>query len=178
MKLNSQQMADWYKSEGGPDKRVVQWLSVALAESSWETDVVSPTGATGLYQIEPYSWPAQLGPYSLVTDPGYNTLAMLDLSGGGMNFAPWDTAYANINSSGRYTYLAWPETGSAAYNNFVFVATALGTSIGQGVPPPPRPGIDGTVPDGIAWYGQAAGVVIPQLVSGARRVHSIARRSY
>lgn len=161
--LTAGEVYNWYKSEGGPDNRDVAWLSVSLAESSWEVDAVSPTGAVGLYQVEPYSWPARLGSFDMATDPGYNTLAMLDLSGGGMNFAPWDTAYANIYASGRYSYLNWPETGSAAERNFGYVAAQLTGLPYTNPQPPSQPGIDDTLPGAIAWTDQTAGAYVPAL---------------
>jgi hypothetical protein len=176
--LTASQVYDWYKSEGGPDNRSVAWLSVALAESSWNTGARSPTGAVGLYQFEPYSWPANLGSFSLATDPGYNTLAMLDLSGGGANFAPWDTAYANIYASGRYAFLNWPEQGSAAWNNMGWVAAQL-----TGVPfhnpsPPGQPGLDGTLPGAIGWYRQVSGAVTPALAARLHRTMAVTARLY
>jgi len=176
--LSAQQVASWWKSEGGPDKSAVAWVSVSLAESSWDTEAVSPTGAVGLYQVEPYSWPAQLGSFSMATDPGYNTLAAIDLSGGGVNFAPWDTAYANIYASGRYSFLAWPEPGSAAFNHMVYVATVLGTNPDGNAGPPPQPGISGTLPDALKWFSDVTYGAAPALSARARAVSARAGIQY
>lgn len=168
--LNATQMFDAWTGNGGAANKAVAWLSVALAESSWDADALSPTGAEGLYQIEPYSWPSLAGPYSNAYNPGFNTLAAIMLSAGGTNFAPWDTAYANIYASGRYSFLAWPEVGSAAWNNFGPVRAAL-----SGIPftnpgPPPQPGIDGSLPGAIAWYQQVAFQSVPALSNRLRAI--------
>jgi len=176
--LTVQQAADWWKAEGGPDNSVVAWISVGIAESSLNTEAVSPTGAVGLYQLEPYSWPATLGSFDRATDAGYNTLAAITLSGGGMNFAPWDTAYADIYSSGRYSFLNWPEPHSAAWNNMGYVALTLGHVYNGIIKPPGEPGITGTLPDALNWYGQVTHGALPGLNRRAARISARAARGY
>lgn len=176
--LTANEVYDWYKSEGGPDNRSVAWISVSLAESSWTTDALSPTGAVGLYQVEPYSWPSQLGSFDMATDPGYNTLAMLDLSGGGANFAPWDTAYANIYASGRYSFLNWPEQGSAAWNNMGYVAGILSGIPYHSTTPPVQPGLDGSLPDAIAWYQQVSVSAAPAILNRLHAAMAVTGRLY
>ena len=176
--LSAYQMVTYWETNGGPVKLAVAWLSVSLAESSWNTDATSPTDAHGLYQIEPYSWPAGAGSPDRWDDPNANTRAAVILSGGGVNFAPWDTAYADIRSSGRYTFLAWPEAGSAAAGYMPYVQGTLGTSYYGTTVAPDIPGLTGTLPDAIRWYGEAANAIIPNLAHTAKARAAAARRLY
>lgn len=176
--LDAHTMAANWIGNGGPKNRTVAWLAVSLAESSWNTDAVSPTDARGLYQLEPYSWPAGAGPLSGWDQPGPNSLAAIILSGGGMNFAPWDTAYANINASGRYSYLSWPENGSAASNGMPYVTALLGNNYGGSPAPASNPGVDGSLPAALDWYAQATASATPGLSVLARRVSSRASFMY
>jgi branched-subunit amino acid aminotransferase/4-amino-4-deoxychorismate lyase len=100
------------------------------------------------------------------------------LSGGGVNFAPWDTAYADIYKSGRYDFLAWPENGSAAEGYMANVSGLLGNKYYGTVTAPQTPGLTGTLPDAIHWYGEVANAVIPVLTTRARGIGAAARRSY
>ena len=176
--LTAQQMADAYFTVNAPVKRIVAWLAVALAESSWETTAVSPADARGLYQIEPFNFPATGLTDATWTDPVANTRAMLILSGGGMNFAPWDTAYANIGASGRLSFLGWPQDNSAAFNDMPQVAGQLGPHATAQLGPPPQPGLAGGLPDALTWYAAAANSVVPTLAASARGTVVRARRSY
>jgi hypothetical protein len=172
------EVASFWVANGGPAKSAVAWASVSRAESSWDTEAVSPTDARGWYQIEPYSWPAGAGDISGWDQPGPNSRAAVLLSGGGVNFAAWDTAYADINASGRYTFLAWPENGSAAWDNMPTVAGMLGTTYYGGVTPPVVPGLSGTLPDALRWYAQQSDVVLPALITATRAYSDLARRMY
>jgi len=176
--LSAHDMADNWIGNGGPRNRTVAWLSVSLAESSWDTEAVSPTDARGLYQVEPYSWPAAAGPLANWDQPGPNSYAAVLLSGGGVNFAPWDTAYADIEATGRYTFLSWPEPGSAADKNMPYVAGLLGSNFYGGTTPPVQPGVDGTLPAALQWYGQATDTLIPLLTDAANRWTRIAHDMY
>lgn len=176
--LGAYDVVNSWVSVGGPVKLSVAWASVSLAESSWDTEAVSPTDARGLYQIEPYSWPAGAGPLADWIYAERNSLAAVILSGGGVNFAPWDTAYANIGASGRYTFLAWPEPGSAAADNIPYVASLLGTHYFGGPVPVSYPGITGTLPDALRWYSEATNSVLPILTAAARQLRSTAQRMY
>lgn len=176
--LNAHQVVSAWVSAGGPSRTALAWASVSIAESSWNTDAVSPTDARGLYQIEPYSWSAQAGSFGNWRDPYSNSRAAVILSGGGVNFAPWDTAYRNIGHTGRYAFLAWPENGSAAASYMPYVQGALGsTYYGTGAPPG-VPGLSGTLPDAIKWYGEVAESVLPVLSTRARGIGAAARRLY
>lgn len=176
--LHAHQVVAYWTGAGGPARTALAWASVSIAESSWDTEATSPTDAHGLYQIEPYSWPAGAGDGSLWRDPAANSKAAVILSGGGSNFAPWDTAYADIGRSGRYTYLAWPEKGSAAARYMPYVQGALGTTAYGTGAAPAEPGLTGTLPDAIRWYGEASNSVIPNLMRAAWRFGEVARRLY
>lgn len=176
--LTAYQMVLYWETNGGPPKLALPWISVSRAESSWDTEATSPTDAHGLYQLEPYSWPAGAGNGDNWADPNANSRAAVILSGGGVNFAPWDTAYANIEASGRYSFLAWPENGSAAANWMPTVAGELGTTYYGTTVAPDIPGLTGTLPDAIRWYGEVANTIIPNLAHTARSYGATARRLY
>lgn len=138
--LTAVQVADFWIGAGGPRSRAVEWVAIAMGESSLEYDVVSPAGAIGLWQIMPFN----AGPYGYsvqnLYDPAINARIAVLMSGYGVNCAAWDSAYANIYASGRYSYLAWPEVGSADYNNLTAAAAALqgqGLTAATTSPPPP-----------------------------------------
>lgn len=118
--------AGFWTRAGGPANRSAEWVAIAMAESSLETNALSPTGAEGLWQIEYYnSWWAGAAGDDLY-DPAANAQAAVYGSGGGTNCAAWDTCYADISVSGRYSFLAYPERGSAAWLNITAAAAAIG----------------------------------------------------
>lgn len=131
------QVADTWIAAGGPESRAVEWVAISLGESSYETGVVSSAGAIGLWQIMP-EHAAEYGyVVSDLYDPMVNARIAVALSGHGTNCAAWDSCYENINASGRFTYLGWPQPGSADYNNLAVVAVQLGKDkLGGQVPPP------------------------------------------
>lgn len=176
--LTAYQVVNAWTTAGGPRNRAVAWAAVSFAESSWDTLATSYTYAHGLWQIEPGSWPPGAGPGSDWPDPDANALAAVILSGGGMNFAPWDTAYANIGATGRYAYLAWPEPGSAAANNMGMVQGEVGGTYYGTSTAPEMPGLTGTLPDAIAWYADVSNAVLPAMTTRARGVSAAARKLY
>lgn len=136
MQHTALQVADYWIAAGGPKQRAVEWTAISLGESSYDDSVVSSAGAIGLWQI----MPMHAAEYGLTVADLYNPLdnarVAVRLSGGGTNCAAWDSCYANISASGRYTFLAWPEQGSADYNNLQVVAVELGhDKLGGAVPP-------------------------------------------
>lgn len=176
--LSAASMAAHWTGNGGPGNRTVAWLAVALAESGWDTEAVSPANALGLYQILGSNF-AGLGlPESGWDVPDINSRAAVLLSGGGMNFAPWDTAYRDINASGRYSFLAWPESGSAAFNLMGLVAARLGSGFGGGTAPPAQPGVSGTLADALNWYATATNSAAPGLIKDARKIGTRVRAYY
>jgi hypothetical protein len=119
-----------------------------MGESGLRTDVVSPAGAIGLWQIMPF-WAGHFG-FSVdrLYDPVINAILTARISGYGTNCAAWDSAYANIYRSGRYSFLGFPEQGSADYNNLPAAANELGTN-------PPYTVTTSVPPVGSSDYGRA-----------------------
>lgn len=139
--LSASEVAQWWVKAGGPASRSVEWVAIAIAESSLDDAAVSPTNAIGLWQIEVYNaWWAHTNAGGLF-NPLFNAQAAVYGSGGGTNCAPWDTCYADINSSGRYGYLSYPERGSAAWNNITGASAAIGAGgqVGATVGSAPNP---------------------------------------
>lgn len=137
--LSARQVADYWVAEGGPANRAVEWVAIAIGESSLDDSAVSPAGAIGLWQIMPF----HAGEFGITVDslydPRTNALVAVSLSGHGTNCAAWDSCYRDIYASGRYSFLAWPEVGSADYNNLATAANLLGSGWhytgAPGVPP-------------------------------------------
>lgn len=160
--LTIPQCAGAWLGAGGPRSRMVEFVSISMAESSLDDTAVSPVGAEGLWQVMPF-WFPELGlPPSQWSDPHVNAIAAVRISGGGSNCAAWDTCYRDIAASGRYTFLGFPEAGSAAANNIPHVAAVLGVT--PPVPPPGGPTPTGTFTADLpkvdaAWQrlGQAVG---------------------
>lgn len=167
------EVADYWVGAGGPKSRVVEWVAIAIGESSLDADAVSPVGAVGLWQIMPFNAP----PYGYTTadlyDPAVNAKIAVQMSGGGTNCAAWDSAYANIYASGRYSYLAWPEQGSADYNNLAVASAELGGLPINPVTNPGYPGIASTLAGTVAQIQAQASMLIP--AQSARTVQATAR---
>lgn len=158
-----QEVAAYWVAAGGPADRRVEWVAIAEAESSLDDAADSFTGAIGLWQIEFFNAGIGGGTIQQLYDPEYNAHVAVIMSGGGTNCAAWDTCYANIAASGRYRYLAYPENGSAAWNNIPAVSSALGVdTIGGGLPGP-SPSLDSGAGQAIADVQQLTSVAIPAL---------------
>ena len=140
------EVAGYWTSAGGAASRRTEWLAIAMGESgtgggSADCDdaAVSSAGAIGLWQIMPFNAaPWGFTPNDLY-DPFVNARIAVGMSGDGQNCAAWDSAYANIQASGRYSFLAWPEAGSADRANLPIAAAALGSA------PPTDPTTPATV---------------------------------
>ena len=159
--LTIPQCAGAWLGASGPRSRMVEFVAISMAESSLDDEAVSPVGAEGLWQVMPFWFPDLGLPPDQWADPHVNALAAVAISGHGSNCAAWDTCYRDIGSSGRYTFLSFPEPGSAAANNIPQVAAVLG--VNPPVPPPGGGGNPGTYNPNMprvaaAW--QAAGVVL------------------
>lgn len=139
--LSIQQVAGAWMGAGGPQSHVVEFVAISMAESSLNDTAVSPVGAEGLWQVMPFWFPDLGLPPNEWSVPSVNARAAVLISGHGGNCAAWDTAYADINASGRFNFLAFPQPGSAAANNIPQVAAALGQH--PPVPPPGSPGPTG-----------------------------------
>lgn len=134
------QVADLWLAAGGPRNRVVEWVAIELSEGGLFTDAVSPAGAIGPWQIMPFN--AAPHGYS-VADlyiPIDNAKIAVAMSGHGTNCAAWDSCYRDINASGRYAFLSWPESGSSAFDKLAWVSAALGhDKLGGAMPPVGNP---------------------------------------
>lgn len=123
--LTALEVADYWIGAGGPRSRAVEWVAIALGESGLNTDATSPAGAAGLWQIMPFNAPPYGYAAGQLYDPHVNAVITVAMSGGGVNCAAWDSAYLDIYNSGRYRYLAYPEDGSADWNNIAVAAAEL-----------------------------------------------------
>jgi hypothetical protein len=129
------QVADAWVDAGGPKSRAVEWVAIAEGESSFDTEAVSDVGALGLWQIMPFNFEPNGVSQSDWADPVSNALVAVRMSGHGTNCAAWDSCYTDIEASGRYEFLSYPQPGSADYNNIPGVSAALkGYAIGGPVP--------------------------------------------
>lgn len=161
--LTIPQVAGWWEREGGPSSRTVEFVAIAIAESSLDTAAVSVTDAIGLWQEEPDHAGEYGYPVSALYDPQVNAFIAVRLSGFGSNCAAWDTAYRNIYASGRYGFLGYPEQGSAAWNNLATVANVLGRSAIPAAQLPPMPGISTDLPGAVSRWQDVAGRQLPGL---------------
>lgn len=135
--LTIPEVAGAWLGAGGPRSRMVEFVAISMAESSLDDTAVSPVGAEGLWQVMPF-WFPELGlPPSEWSNPHINAIAARRISGGGSNCAAWDTCYRDIAASGRYNFLSFPESGSAAANNIPHIAAVL--NVTPPVPPPTGP---------------------------------------
>lgn len=163
MLLTARQVADVWEAEGGPVSRAVEWVAIAMGESSFYTNAVSSAGAIGLWQIMPF----HAGEFGITVDslydPRTNALVAVGLSGHGANCAAWDSCYRNIYASGRYGFLGYPEQGSADWNNIPTVANLLGQHPGPAPPPAPTPGVTSDLPAATARWQDLAGRQLPGL---------------
>lgn len=162
-RLTAADVAGYWLGAGGPKDRVVEWVAIAIGESDFEADVVSPAGAIGVWQVMPFN----AGPYGYTPadlyNPAVNARVTVLMSGQGQNCAAWDSAYRNIYASGRYTFLSWPEVGSADYNNLPIAAAMLGGQAYHQIGTPRQPGIDSSMPAVIADMQRITGAALPDL---------------
>lgn len=177
--LTALQVADLWIAAGGPKNRAVEWTAISLGESGYQTDVVSSAGAIGLWQIMPFNAAPHGFTVQDLYNPDDNAKVAVAMSNGGQNCAAWDSCYADIGASGRYTFLAWPERGSADYANLAEVSVELGRDkLGGAFPPPGTFGIDQVVTASNAIDRQLAAlrrVLVPQLVWTRQAMDSTGR---
>ena len=159
--LSAADVAGYWLGAGGPKSRIVEWVAIALGESGYDTEARSPVGALGLWQIMPFNAPPYGYTAGQLTDPAVNARITVQMSGGGTNCAAWDSAYRNIGASGRYTFLAWPEEGSADWNNLATAAAQLGSHVVIPTAASQTPGLDATLAGTIAKLQQQGGQLLP-----------------
>jgi hypothetical protein len=145
----------WLQYGGDPNK-VVEAVAIAAAESGYDALAQSGACCNGLWQIcEDHALEWGFDPSQLY-DPRVNVWAAIQLSGNGTNWAPFDTAYADLSRAAQRYPISYPEVGSPAYNLLAEVASALGVTGGGGSglptggqtysPPSSAPPIPGFIP--------------------------------
>lgn len=174
--LSAHEVADYWVAEGGPTSRVVEWVAISLGESSFDDTVVSPAGAIGLWQIMPFH-AAEFGiTVDSLYDPRTNALVAVGLSGHGTNCAAWDSCYLDINASGRYAFLGFPERGSADWNNLSIVANLLGRNPTFPGVPPSEPVVGSELPQAVQRWQSISAAQLPSL--GRRLAYQRARAEH
>lgn len=163
--LTAQYVATLWTMAGGPSSRAVEWVAISMGESSRDDQAVSSAGAIGLFQIMPFNAGIGGGSVQDLYNPLYNTRVAVLMSGGGANCAAWDSCYADIHRSGRYSYLAYPEHGSADYNNIPIAAAMIGADALLSIQPEPSIGAIGDITRSAASVQQLIGRGFPQLRS-------------
>lgn len=181
-RLSAVQVADYWIGAGGPRARAVEWVAIAIGESGLDDAAVSSAGAIGLWQIMPFNAAPNGVTVGELYNPAVNARVAVAMSGGGTNCAAWDSAYRNIQASGRYSFLGWPETGSADFNNLAIAQAELsGQNLGK-IMDPGQPGIDGTLAASAARWQSVATSSVPavsRLVAGRTAVISaVGRRGW
>lgn len=172
------QVSGFLSANGMPGNRVTEFVAIAQCESGFRSDAVSPVGAIGLWQIMPFNAGVGGGSVGDLYDPLYNAKVAVLMSGHGANCAAWDTAYANIGASGRYSYLNWPERGSCAYSGLTGVSVAIGTHNSGGASPPSFPGLDGSLTSTVSKYQYLSTQVLPVSGGYLREVRTIVGRQF
>lgn len=180
--LTAVQTADLWLGAGGPKNRVVEWVAIAIGESGLVTDAVSSAGAIGMWQIMPFNAPAFGYTAADLYDPAVNARVAVAMSGGGTNCAAWDSCYLNIRASGRYTFLSWPEQGSADYNNLAVAAAELDGHVTAPISNPHFPGVAQSLPGAVADLQQLAARSVPAVtlatIRTTRQVSAVGRRGW
>lgn len=173
-----QAVAGFLAREGMPASRINEFVAIAVCESSLDDHALSPADARGLWQIEPF-WAGSLGvSVAALYDPLVNARGAVFISGHGANCAAWDTAYRDIQASGRYSFLHYPETGSCAFNHVVGVSVSTGTGNTGGGAAPPFPGVTGTLAHTVSVMGDLATVTLPARATSITKWRRAAELSY
>jgi Transglycosylase SLT domain len=180
--LSYVQVADYWIGAGGPRSRAVEWVAIAMGESGRDPRIVSPAGAIGLWQIMPFNAAPNGFSVAELYDPAANARVAVLMSGGGQNCAAWDSCYRDIQASGRYTYLAYPESGSPDYMNIPIAAAELqGHGLTGTTGPPPHDTVSNLAAAAAAW--QHLGeiqipAVIRSTVATSRATAAVGRRGW
>jgi len=159
--LSAADVAGYWLGAGGPKSRIVEWVAIAIGESGFDTAAQSPAGALGLWQIMPFNAPTYGYTPGQLTNPAVNARIAVLMSGGGTNCAAWDSCYRDIQATGRYTFLAWPEQGSPNWHNLAVAAAELGGKVVIPASASQQPGITATLPGTIAAIQHQAALQLP-----------------
>lgn len=163
---------------GMPRNRCTEFTAIGECESSLDDQAVSPVGAIGVWQIMPATAQGVGIQPSALYNPDVNARAAVLVSGGGGNCAPWDTCYADINRSGRYTFLNWPEPGSCASDHLSGISVVTGTHNSGGGAEPAYPGVQRTILHTVDVLGILAHQAMPGYGRGVRSWTQAAGRLY
>lgn len=174
----ARQIAQSLVNNGCPSSKVVAWCAVSYGESEFNDRAESPVGARGVFQFMPGSWPIECGPYSNAWNADISCLAAMILSGGGNNFGPWDSAYNDIELSGRLAFLAWPQPDSADWRLMPLIASMLGPGYHAQIVPISTPSVGGTLPGALGWYATTTNTVLPRLRRSTHGYAVNANRTY
>lgn len=116
----------WIGVDGATGAQAIYATAIALAESGGDDHAVSPSDDHGVWQINglwastfPRLWPARY-------DAHANARMAKSISGNGINWGPWCTAYEDQRLCGRLR-LAAPQTNSAAGRLVSHVASVIGS---------------------------------------------------
>lgn len=175
---SAREVAAAWERGGGPAARAVEWVAIAMGESSLNDSAVSPAGAIGAFQIMPFNAHIGGGSVGDLYDLDYNAKVAVLMSGGGANCAAWDSAYLNIYRSGRYSFLAYPEHGSADWKNIAIAAVALGVDGVATALPEPTLGIGADLGSLAGGVQQVINQALPQLQNDTLHEHSVVSAMY
>lgn len=159
--LSAVQVADYWIGAGGPRNRAVEWTAIAMGESSLDTEALSPAGAIGVWQIMPFNAAPYGYSVAQLYSPAVNARIAVAMSGGGTNCAAWDSCYLDIERSGRYTFLAWPERGSSDWDLLPWAQASLSGHGLKGMTAPDYPGVSGTVQGAVQQWQRVGGQLVP-----------------
>ena len=169
--------AAWVRNGGGSQLQV-EWVAIALGESSLDDSAVSSAGAIGTWQIMPFNAHWGGGTVSDLYDLDYNAKVAALMSGGGVNCAAWDSCYLDINRSGRYNYLGYPERGSADWNNIPVAAALIGVDAVIQSLPEPTLGIGADLARLVGTAQQIVEQALPALRGNALTEHGTVSAMY
>lgn len=175
---SARDIADIWTRAAGSSERAVEWTAIAMGESSLDDQVVSSAGAIGLWQIMPFNAHWGGGTVSDLYDPEYNAKVAVLMSGNGANCAAWDSCYLDINRSGRYSYLGYPERGSADWNNIPVAAGLIGSQALAAALPEPSLGISVDLARVAAAAQQVITSALPALRTRVLAEHAVVGAMY
>lgn len=178
MRISAHECANHWVSAYGPRDKVTEWVAIAMAESDLQTDVVSPDGAIGLWQIMPFNAYIAGGTVADLYDPEYNARVAVTMSNGGRNCAAWDSCFASLVNFVRPPYLGWPQQYSPAYLHLDLAAAALGTDAGGGASPGSEPTLAAGIDQALADVVLLADHAIPNLTGDLLWAAQVVGRIY
>lgn len=173
-----QQVAGFLFTAGMRGRRINEFVAIAVCESSLDDHARSPADARGLWQIEPF-WAGSLGvSVESLYDPMVNARGAVFISGHGANCAAWDTCYDDIQASGRFSFLSWPQSRSCAFTHIAGVSVVTGTSNSGGGAAPAVPGLTGTLAHTVALMDDLTARGLPPHAASITRWSKVAAMSY